>query len=101
MLNSTEQNISITHKTKTLQSKDCFSVACVLLRFAIILMVKRELDALHELPSLCLVTVSVLWPFPHGAVDVSAVFDCDTSQSYSLSFSQYVKLNSADYEFQK
>ena len=49
-------------------------------------MVKRELDALHELPSLCLVTVSVLWLFPHGAVGASAVFDCDTSRSYSLSF---------------
>ena len=78
-----------------------FSVVCVLQRFAIILMVKRELDALHELPSLCLVTVSVMWLFPHGAVGVSAVFDCGTSRSYSLSFFQYVKLNSSDYEFQK
>ena len=54
----------------------CCMLLCVHSSFAIILMGKRELDALLSLSSWCLVTVVAL---PRGAMGLSAVCDCGIS----------------------
>ena len=69
----------------------CIVVLTVLSYFAIILLRKRELAALHKLnccllsvllSSICYCSVSV----PNGVMGWSVVFDCGISMSYSLTF---------------
>ena len=60
---------------------NCSTFCCTLLyvhsSIAIILMGKRELVALLDLSSWCL--VMVVWLFPSGAMGLSAVCDCGIS----------------------
>ena len=60
---------------------DCSMLCCTLLyvqsSIAIILMGKRELVALLDLSSWCLVMVE--WTLPRGAMGLSAVCDCGIS----------------------
>ena len=60
----------------------CCTFLYVHISIAIILMGKRELIALLNLSSWCLVMVERL--FPHGATGLSAVCDCGISWSYSF-----------------
>ena len=61
----------------------CFSVRCVLSRFAIISLGKIELVALLLLGSECRSLT-----FPHGVIVWSVVCDCGITRLYSPSFGQ-------------
>ena len=66
----------------------CCTLLYVHSSITIILMGKRELVALLNLSSWCLVVGRVA--LPRGAMGLSAVCDCRISRSYSLTIYQFV-----------